>query len=69
MIDVRDNLKTIISERGYIQAVIAKKANMTPAQLSGILNKNRRLDVNEFIVLCEVLRLTPEELLNYRRVS
>ncbi|MEG1758423.1 MAG: helix-turn-helix transcriptional regulator, partial [Oscillospiraceae bacterium] len=68
-IDVRDNLKAIISERGYIQATIAKKANLTPAKLSAILNKTRKLDVNEMVVICGVLQIKPEELINYQQAS
>lgn len=68
-IDVRDNLKAIISDRGYIQAAIAKKANLTPAKLSAILNKTRKLDVNEMVVICDVLTIKPEELINYSRAS
>jgi len=68
-IDVRDNLRAIIADRGYIQAVIAKKANLTPAKLSAILNKSRKLDANEMVVLCDVLQIEPRDLINYKRVS
>ena len=63
-VDVRDTLKKVIAERGYIQAVIAKKANLTPAKLSAILNKSRKLDANEMFSLCAVLQIEPRELLS-----
>lgn len=66
MRDVRENLKNFIIDGGYKQIVIAQKAKLTPAKLSGILNKSRKLDVNEMVILCEVLGITPEELLNYK---
>lgn len=69
MCDVRENLKAIITNSGYKQTVIAQKAQLTPAKLSGILNKSRKLDANEMFALCEVLEITPEQLLNYKSAS
>lgn len=65
MSDIRENLKLYIDDQGLIQAVVAKKADLTPAQLSGILNKGRKLDANEMFALCEVLGITPDQLRNY----
>lgn len=69
MCDVRENLKEIIADGGYKQNIIAQKAQLTAAKLSAILNKSRKLDANEMFVLCEVLGITPEQLLNYRKAS
>lgn len=69
MCDVRENLRSIIVDGGYKQNVIARKAQLTAAKLSAILNKSRKLDVNEMIVLCEALGITPEQLLNYTKAS
>lgn len=65
--DIRDNLKKIIEENGYIKAVIAKKSGLTPAILSGILNKNRKLEANEMFNICETLGVTPEQLRLYEQ--
>lgn len=46
-IDVRVNLRNVIKNKGYIQAVIAKKANLSAVKLSQILNLERRLEANE----------------------
>lgn len=62
MEDIRDNLKSVIEYRGVKQANVAKKANMTPAKLSSIVNKNRKLEANEMFSLCDVLDITPQEL-------
>lgn len=69
MCDVRENLKEIIADGGYKQNVIAQKAQLTAAKLSAILNKSRKLDANEMFTLCEVLGITPEQLLNYTKAS
>ena len=63
--DIRDNLRIVIKEKGYIQAKIAKKANMNPCKLSQILNKDRRLEANELFDLCRAIEMTPMELKNH----
>jgi len=68
-LDIRDNLKAIIDDKGYIQAVIAKKANMNPSKLSSILSKNRKLEANELFNLCSALDLTPVELKEYNQAE
>lgn len=69
MVDIRENLKAIINDSGYKQAIIAEKANLTPAMLSGVLNKARKLDANELFVLCDVLNISPEQLRHYRSIT
>ena len=63
--DIRDNLKSVISDKGYIQAAIARKANLQPTKLSQILKKARRLEANELFCLCEAIEMSPSELRNY----
>lgn len=63
--DIRDNLKLVIKDRGYIQAAIAKKARLTPMQLSQILSKERKLEANELFDVCDAIEMTPVELKNY----
>lgn len=64
--DIRENLKIVIRDKGYIQAVIAKKANMAPCKLSQILNFERRLEANEMFALCRAMDMTPMELAEYK---
>lgn len=64
--DIRDNLKAMINDKGYIQQVIAKKAGIAPSKLSSILNKNRRLEANELINLCDAMDTSPSELREYK---
>ena len=64
-VDIRDNLRKIIVERGYKQAVIARKAELTPAQLNAVLNLDRKLDVNELLAICNVMVIRPEEVFYY----
>jgi len=64
MSDVRDALKDIIEEKGYKRKVIAEKAHLTPYILSSVLNKNRRLDVNELVNICKALEIEPAELMH-----
>jgi len=63
MLDVRDALKTAIDEKGYKRKIIAEKANLTPDKLSNILNKTRRLDANELLIICKAIDVPLEELI------
>ena len=63
--DLRDNLRGVIVDSGYVHAAIAKKAQLTPAQLSGVLNKKRSLEVHEFFRICDVLGFSPEYVRQY----
>lgn len=60
--DVRDNIKVAIKDRCFVQASIAAKAHMSPAVLSMILGKKRRLEANELYDLCEAMEISPTEL-------
>lgn len=63
--DIRDNLRQLINDRGLIQSVLAERASLTPAKLSSILRKTRKLDANELFNLCYVLEINPEDLARY----
>ena len=60
--DVRDNLKKVISDKGFMQASIARKAGISPCKLSAILSKKRKLEANEMFDLCEAMGISPCEL-------
>lgn len=59
-------MKSLIKDKGYIQAAIAKKANMTPCKLSQIVNLERKLEANEMFALCEAMEITSVELAEYK---
>lgn len=62
MSDVRVVLKSIIHDRGFSQAAIARKAKMSPAKLSEILNLRRRLEANEMFALCDAMNINYSDL-------
>lgn len=66
MNDIRENIKNIIEDRGLIKTVIAKKINLTPAKLSAVLHKNRKMEATEFLKLCKVLEISPEQVETYK---
>ena len=66
MSDIRDNLRQIFEDRGLVQAKFAKRVEMTPVQISGILNKKRRLEANELFCFCDALNMSPIEIQEYR---
>ncbi len=63
--DVRVNLRKVIKDKGYIQAVIAKNSNLSAANFSQILNLKRRLGANELYDICAAIDMTPMELKEY----
>lgn len=62
MSDVRVVLKSIIHDRGFSQAAIARKAKMSPAKLSDILNLRRRLEANDMFALCDAMNINYSDL-------
>ena len=65
--DIRDNLRAFIWDRGFSQTKIAKKSHMTDSQLSAVLTKRRKLDANELFDLCKAMEITPSELRDYKQ--
>lgn len=62
MEDVRIILKNIITERGFNQSAIARRAKMSPSKLSDILNLRRRLDANDMFDLCDAMEINYSDL-------
>ncbi len=60
--DIRDNIKSYIEHRGFIQLAIAQKSGLTPAQLSNVLHKKRCLEANELFAICDAMEIAPGEL-------
>ncbi len=65
MPDVRDQITSIIRERAYKQAEIAKRAGLTPDQFCAVLKKRRKLDANELFRVCAAMGMTPEAVAAY----
>ena len=65
--DIRDNLRALIWDRGFSQTRIAEKSHMTDSQLSMVLTKRRKLDANELFDLCNAMEITPTELRDYKQ--
>lgn len=63
--NVRDNIRKYIQDKGLTQAVMARRAGLTPTKLSMALQNKRKLDVDEFIRLCEAMGVTTEEIQAY----
>ena len=66
---VRDNIRKYIQDKGLTQAVMARRAGLTPTKLSMALQNKRKLDVDEFIRLCEAMGVSMEEMRNYASKS
>ena len=62
MIDVRDVLACELKDRCFMQAAVAKKANLTEQQLCDIVKKRRKLDANELFRLCLATNISPDYL-------
>lgn len=65
MADVRDNITRIIRDRAHNQSAIARRAGLTPDQLCATLKHRRKLDANEFLMVCDALGMTPEDVSSY----
>lgn len=69
MSDVRDALAFEIKERCFLQAAIAKKAEITEQQLCDIIRKRRRLEANEMFRICKAMGITPNDLFEISKDS
>ncbi len=67
--DIRDTLKSVISDKGFIQAAVARKANLSSSKLSSILNKGRKLEANELFAICDAIGMSPMDLRSYSKTS
>lgn len=60
--DVRTVLKSVFKRKAVVQAEIARRAGLTPDQLSAVINKRRRLEAGELFRICDALDMSPDEL-------
>ena len=63
MLDVRDCIEPAIKKSGMKKISVAEQAGLSQQQMSDIIGKRRRLDSNELVSICNVLHITPNEML------
>lgn len=56
---VNARLKEIIESRGIKQSYICEKTGLSSDCVSRILNSARKITADEFLSICEVLKLDP----------
>lgn len=67
MNDIRDNLKSFVSDKYYNQAELARRINLTPSQFCSVLHKKRKLDANELYAICSVLGISTDDLKKHKK--
>jgi DNA-binding Xre family transcriptional regulator len=66
-IDIRDNLKKLIDDKGVKLVHLSEKTGITPTKLSLTLNKKRSLSADELFALCDILDVTLNEVRYYHQ--
>lgn len=61
-----EKLKAAITSRGLKQKFIAEKAGISEAALSAMLSGNQKIDVETFFKIAMVLKMTPDEIYEFR---
>ena len=61
-VDIRDSLKLYLDAHDVVQAQLAAAAGMTRQKLNAALNKQRKLDANELLRICDVLEISADDL-------
>lgn len=59
---VAGKIKRFMEDNGISQAWLARKLEISPATMNGILNGNQQLKADMFIQICKLLRVSPEEI-------
>lgn len=67
--DVRKCIGPAIEKAGLKKVFVAESAGLTSQQLSYIIAGRRKLDSNELVNICAILRMTPNELLGFGMAS
>ena len=60
-------LKEAIEKSGLKQKFIAEKIGVSETALSAMLNGNQRIDIDTFFAIAVVLRMTPDEIYEFRK--
>lgn len=61
-----EKLRAAIDERGLKQKFIAEKIGISETALSAMLNGNQKIDVETFFAIARVLRMTPDEIYEFK---
>lgn len=56
---INEQLNAYVSENGIKQTHIAQKTGLSPDTISKILNGNRRMLADEFLMICAALDIDP----------
>lgn len=56
---INERLSVYVSENGIKQVYIAQKTGLTPDTISKMLNGNRRILADEFLLICNALNIDP----------
>lgn len=62
-------VRNAIEEAGMTDKAVAEKAGIKPANFSASMCGRRRLLATEFIGLCRVLGISPEDVINAQQAS
>lgn len=66
---VNERISAAVADSGLKQKYIANRIGMSEPTFSAMLAGKRKIDVDEFFRLCQVLKKTPEELYRYERAE
>lgn len=64
---VNERINAAVEDSGLKQKYIADRIGVSEPTFSAILSGKRKVDVDEFFSLCQVLQKTPEQLYHYKR--
>lgn len=62
---VNERICAAVTDSGLKQKYIAVNIGMSEPTFSAVLAGKRKIDVDEFFKLCQVLKMTPSELYHY----
>lgn len=54
---VRQRIADYLGHKGIKQAFICEKTGMTPQALGAALKRDRKIDIDEYIAICDALNL------------
>lgn len=57
---INRTMAEIVASKGIKQAYLAKETGMSPDTISKILRGERKILAEEFLLLCDVLEVSPE---------
>lgn len=67
--DLRVTISEIINDRGYSKKAIADMMGLAPQKFYDVCYKRRQIKIEEFFAFCRAVRMTPDEVYNYKTAS